>query len=78
MIAHQWLVKLDMFFREEMMRVAYRCFPNFQNLVIVLRGRLAYIRKIVTQMVEYIPVVSQFRLMQHTFIDKSVPFKHLL
>ena len=29
-------------------------------------------------MIEYIPVVCQFRLMQHAFIDKTVPFEHLL
>ena len=61
-----------------MMRIAYRCFPNLQNLIVIFRDGPAYIRKIIAQMVEYISIVCQFRLMQYAFIDKSISFKYLL
>ena len=67
-----------MFFRKKMMRIAYRCFPNLQNLIVIFRDGPTYIRKIIAQMVEYIPVVCQFCLMEHAFIDKSVSFEYLL
>lgn len=74
MIPHQWFIKLDMFFRQEIMCVANGHFPYIEDFIIIFRGRLGDAGQIVTLVVVDVSVVSQFCLMKCTFVDETVLF----
>ena len=78
MFPHQWFVKLDIFFRQEIMRVTDGRFPYMEDFFIIFRSRLGDAGEIITLVVVDISVVSQFCLMEGSFIDETVLFQDFL
>lgn len=74
MLPYQWFIELDMFFRQEIMRVANGHFPYMEDFIIVFRSRLGDAGQVVALVVVDVSVVSQFCLMKCTFIDETVLF----
>ena len=77
MIPHQWFIKLDIFFRQEIMRVTDGRFPYMEDFFIIFRSRLGDAGEIITLVVIDISVVSQFCLMKCTFVDENRSFSVL-
>lgn len=78
MLPHQWFIELDMFFRQEIMRVANGHFPYMEDFIIVFRSRLGDAGQVVALVVVDVSVVSQFCLMKCTFVDETVLFQYFL
>lgn len=74
MLPHQWFVKQDIFFRQEIMCVTDGRFPYMKDFFIIFRSRLGDAGEIITLVVVDISVVSQFCLMKCTFVDETVLF----